>query len=230
MQKRDEILLEKYGFIDTPFRKEKEELGQKIALNAKDGERIGFGSGSTSFLSALAIGKAKEEKHLSLEAVVTSKALEEVCNAYKIPVKPLGEGNLDWYFDGADEVDPERNLIKGRGGMLLKEKLVMKEAKKVFILVDQSKFVSYLGEKSPVPVEIVPMAKDVVSRALKKLGASQIKLREKDGLPFISENHNFILDAYFKNISNDLEEKINLIVGVLENGLFLNYPLEVISL
>lgn len=230
MRNIEEILLEKHGFSATPHLEEKAKLGALIAQKAQNGQRIGFGSGSTSFLTAIALGKRKLAEGLSFEAVVTSRAIADVCEAYGIPTRPLKDGAIDWYFDGADEVDGKRNLIKGLGGMLLKEKLVMKQAKETYILVDQSKFVRRLGEKCPVPVEVVPMAKETVAKALKGLGAQSISLREKDGVPFVSESGNLILDARFTRIDDDFEARIDLIVGVVENGLFLNYPLEIVTL
>ena len=135
----------------------------------------------------------------------------------------------DWTFDGADEVDPDRNLIKGRGGALFKEKLLISSSNRTFILVDESKQVSFLGSRFPVPVEVFPMAFPYVEREIRAMGASRTQLRPakgKDG-PVITESGNLILDAWFSNIHSSLEKEIKSVTGVIENGLFMGYDVEV---
>ena len=132
-------------------------------------------------------------------------------------------------FDGADEVDPDRNLIKGRGGALFKEKLLISSSNRTFILVDESKQVSFLGSRFPVPVEVFPMALPYVEREIRAMGASRTQLRPakgKDG-PVITESGNLILDAWFSNIHSSLEKEIKSVTGVIENGLFMGYDVEV---
>lgn len=128
-------------------KEQKELIADKIAKFAKDGDVIGFGSGSTSFLAAQAIAKRIKEEKLNIIAIPTSKEINMVCNYLTIPTTTLVSKKPDWCFDGADEVDPNNWLIKGRGAAMFNEKLIMANAKKAYILVDDSKFVKKLRRK-----------------------------------------------------------------------------------
>lgn len=211
---------------------EKCKVAQKIASFVKDGDVIGFGSGSTAFLAVQEIAKRVKEEKLSITAIPTSNEIRMTCIALGIPVAELNDVRPDWGFDGADEVDPNNWLIKGRGGAMFNEKLIMSNAEKTYIIVDQSKFVKRLGEKFPVPVECVPASYISVMNQLYLLGAENVHLRlagtSKDG-PVLTESGNYILDTTFSRITEDMEAKIKGIVGVLESGLFIGYPIEVIS-
>ena len=128
------------------------------------------------------------------------------------------------------EVDPQRNLIKGRGGAMFKEKLLIRSSRKTFIIIDPSKRVNQLGNKFPIPVEVFPDSLTYVEHELQRLGASEIVLRPahgKDG-PVFTENGNFILDTRFNYIDSSLEEQLKTITGVIESGLFIGYDVEVI--
>jgi ribose 5-phosphate isomerase A len=142
------------------------------------------------------------------------------------------EAKPDWCFDGADEVDPNGWLIKGRGGAMFKEKLNISNSSKTYILVDKTKFVSKLCEKFPVPVECVPESYISVKNRLLQMGAADVRLRlagkSKDG-PVITENGNYILDAKFNDVLEDYEVKLKSICGVFETGLFIGYDTELIS-
>ena len=211
--------------IDKISRKEEKiKLGKKIAERDKDGQTIGFGSGSTSYLTAIEIGKKVEKEHLHIIAIPTSKEIENVCKQYKIQIGNLVENKIDWAFDGADEVDPDNNMIKGMGAAMFKEKLNILNSPINYILIDQTKFVKELGEKHPVPVEVFPQALEYVSRKLEELGATETIFRG------MTENQNAILDVRFEKIDNKLEAKIKNITGVIESGLFMGYNVEIISL
>ena len=211
--------------IDKISRKEEKiKLGKKIAERVKDGQTIGFGSGSTSYLTAIEIGKKVEKEHLHIIAIPTSKEIENVCKQYKIQIGNLVENKIDWAFDGADEVDPDNNMIKGMGAAMFKEKLNILNSPINYILIDQTKFVKELGEKHPVPVEVFPQALEYVSRKLEELGAPETIFRG------MTENQNAILDVRFEKIDNKLEAKIKNITGVIESGLFMGYNVEIISL
>lgn len=198
-------------------------LAQKIAEKVENSQTIGFGSGSTSYLTAIEIGKKVKEKQLNIKAIPTSKEIEDVCNDYGIKLGNLVEDNIDWSFDGADEVDPNNNLIKGMGAAMFKEKLNMVNSPITYILVDSTKFVDKLGEKHPIPVEVFPTAVKYVSNELKKLGATETVYRG------MTENQNAILDATFVDIQDDLEKKIKQIPGVIESGLFIGYNVEIMT-
>jgi ribose 5-phosphate isomerase A len=208
----------------------KEEVARRIASNVKDGEVIGVGSGSTASLAIRAIAERVHADGLNICAVCTSHEVTLACAAAGLPVASLLQRRPDWAFDGADEVDPDHNLIKGRGGAMFLEKLVIRAAAKTFILVDESKLVSRLGEKFAVPVEFLPISLHVVEQALISLGATDIALRlavKKDG-PVITESGNFIFDVRFGEIHKSLERDIKAITGVIESGLFIGHPVEIV--
>ncbi|TCC98903.1 ribose 5-phosphate isomerase A [Pedobacter psychroterrae] len=211
-------------------RESKEKVAEQIANKVKDGDTIGVGSGSTSYLALLAIAQKIKTEALSVRAIPTSIEIALTCISLGIPVVSLQENRPDWYFDGADEVDPNNHLIKGRGGAMFKEKLIMSASSRNYIIIDKSKLVEKLGAQFPVPVEVFPSALMAVEAELKKLGATKILLRPaqgKDG-PIISENGNLILDVRFDQIDKDMETKIKCITGVIESGLFQNLKAEII--
>ena len=152
-----------------------------------------------------------------------------LCGYLEIPTTTLNENKPDWSFDGADEVDNNKWLIKGRGGAMFKEKLNMVNSPITYILIDKSKRVEKLGSKFKVPVECFSESVNYIKSELINIGGSEIELRKaigKDG-PCITENGNLILDVKFDNISQDLEKKIKSITGVIESGLFIDYNVEI---
>lgn len=205
-------------------KEEKEVLARKIASKIKEGDVISFGSGTTSFLTVKEIGKRCKQEHLDIIAIPTSKQIELLCQYLNIPIAKLGEHQIDWGFDGADEVDKNNWLIKGMGGALYREKMNLKQTPVVYILVDKSKLVEKLGKKSIVPVECDMDKLKHVEEELRKIGAYEIKIRKQRrfGRRFITENNKYIIDVKFRNIDENLEKRINEIDGVLENGLFIN--------
>lgn len=212
-------------------KEQKEKVADKIAERVKNGDVIGVGSGSTSFLALLAISKKVKEQNLSVLAIPTSHEVSLTCSILGLNTSTLLNARPDWSFDGADEVDPQKSLIKGRGGAMFAEKLVMKSSPENYILVDSSKFVTYLGEKFAAPIEVDPRAVNLVEEELLKLGANEINLRlavSKDG-PVITEAGNLILDVRFNKITSDYEKEIKSIPGVIESGLFINYNVEILT-
>lgn len=192
---------------------------------------FGFGSGSTSYLAVLAIAEKIKKENIKITAIPTSTEIRMLCGKLNIPTATLIEKKPDWCFDGADEVDNNKWLIKGRGGAMFKEKLNMVNSPITYILIDKSKRVSSLGEKHKIPVEIYPDSISYVTDEIIKLGAEEITLRQakqKDG-PIITENGNLILDVKFNNIEEDLEKNIKSISGVIESGLFINYNVKIIQ-
>lgn len=210
---------------------QKEKVAKEVASKAKDGDVIGFGSGSTAYLAAKKIAKRMEEENLKITAIPTSFEIKALCQELKIPTVSILEAKPDWAFDGADEVSKQDNiLIKGRGAALFKEKLNMVNSGITYILVDDSKFVDKLNEKFPIPIEVYPEAISSVKEALLDLGLTECTLRKaekKDG-PVFTENNNVILDTKFVEVYETLEEDIKSITGVIESGLFIDYPIEVL--
>jgi ribose 5-phosphate isomerase A len=231
--KTDSPLIHRYtwpGAIDNLEAKQK--IAAEVASQLHDGDVFGAGSGSTSYVAVLALGERARKENLRCMAVPTSHEIALLCVSAGIPVTSLWEHTPDWCFDGADEVDPELNMIKGRGGAMFKEKLVMRAASRSLILIDASKRVPRLGVKFPVPVEIHPSSLPTVERALLTAGASEIVLRlgkSKDG-PVITESGNFILDVRFPVIGAGLEKELKSITGVLETGLFQGFKVEILTL
>jgi len=208
----------------------KQKVADEIAARVKDGDVLGVGSGSTVYVALLAISKRIKEEGLQVKAIPTSIEISLFCSKLSIPLTSLYEYKPDWLFDGADEVDPDNNLIKGRGGALFKEKLLISSSPKSYIIVDDSKLVKKLGTNFPVPIEVFPMALLHVEEELKKIGAYELLLRPakgKDG-PVVTENGNLILDARFNEIGNDMEVAIKSITGVIDSGLFINYDVEIL--
>lgn len=212
-------------------KEQKEAVARKVAERVKNGDVIGVGSGSTSFLALQAISEKVKNENLNVLAIPTSHEVSLTCSILGIPTSTLLNARPDWSFDGADEVDPHKNLIKGRGGAMFAEKIVMKSSPENYILVDQSKFVANLGEKFAVPIEVDPRAVNLVEEELLKLDATDISLRlavSKDG-PVITETGNIILDVRFKEITTAFEKEIKSIPGVVESGLFINYAVEILT-
>lgn len=203
----------------------KKKLAEKIAGYVKDGDIIGVGSGSTSYIALCEIAKKIKENNLNIVAIPTSYEIKMKCVEFGIPTATLSEKTPMWSFDGADEVDNNGWLIKGRGAAMFKEKLNIVNSKQVYILVDSSKLVDRLCQKNPIPVECYPDAVNYIKNELYNLGAKEITLRlaeGKDG-PVITENGNIILDTVFENVESDFETKLKSIVGVFETGLFIGY-------
>lgn len=208
----------------------KELVAQEIAGLAKDGDVIGAGSGSTVYLTLFALAQRVKQESLHIEIIPASAEISMTCIQLGLPQTTLWNKRPDWTFDGADEVDPQNNLIKGRGGAMFKEKLLIKSSGKTYIIIDESKLVSKLGSKYPIPVEVFPHALSHVENEIRLLGASKISLRlaeRKDG-PVFTENGNFILDIHLSNIVPDLEQKLKAITGVIESGLFIGYDITVL--
>ena len=193
------------------------------------GMKIGLGTGSTAIPAVKHLAKRINDGTLKdIKAVVTSFGTQNLCEELNIPVYSMNDkvigGHLDLAIDGADEVDPDNNVIKGGGAALLREKIVAYNSTLFVVVADSTKIVDSLGAKFPLPVEIIAEARVPVENALNSIGAECV-LREgvrKCG-PVITDNGNQILDILWKSPVNpaEMEDKINSIVGVVENGFFI---------
>ena len=209
----------------------KEIVAAEIAKRVQNGDVIGVGTGSTVDIALEQIGKRIVREKLTVHVVPTSYESAWRCQEIGLHVLYPGyKGELSWGFDGADEVDPHLWLIKGRGGAMLKEKILAAKCKRFVVVVDESKIVKKLGEKFPVPIEVIPEARSVVEKRLQSLGAKEFVVRDgvKKHGPVITEAGNIILDVTFSSIGASMEKDIKTIVGVVENGLFMGYAAEVI--
>ncbi len=190
----------------------------------KDGMLVGLGTGSTAKHLVMALGE-KVKTGLKIRGVSTSQetaTLATRCGIAVLDHEP--SWSLDVAFDGADQVDPSFNLIKGGGGALLKEKIVAAAAKQFVVLVDHTKQVPVLGGAFPLPVEVVPFGWGNTARQIEILTQSRVVLRERDGTPFRTESGNLIVDVHLARIERpqELENALNYIPGVVETGLFVN--------
>lgn len=210
---------------------EKQEIADRIASMVNDGDVIGVGSGSTSYLTLQSIARRVNEEALFIRAIPTSMEISMTCIQLGISVTSLHEHKPDWTFDGADEVDPYGNLIKGRGGAMFREKLLISSSSRNFILIDSSKKVETLGEHFPIPVEVYPIALSYVEYAIQKLNPRDYALRMAEGKdgPVFTENGNLILDVWFDSIKPHTESALKSITGVIESGLFWQHNVEIVS-
>lgn len=227
----DKQILSKIDFEKISNKEEKQEVARKIADKIKDGDVIGFGSGSTSYLTIYEIAEKMKKENIKITAIPTSYEVELLCHYLDITITNLLEKRPDWSFDGADEVNSDLWLIKGRGGAMFKEKLNIANSKITYILVDNSKFVEKLGTNFKIPIECYLGTINYVKEKLIELGARDIELRKavsKDG-PVITENGNVILEAKFDKITEYMEKDIKSITGVVESGLFIGYNIEIVK-
>ncbi|MBQ3716330.1 MAG: ribose-5-phosphate isomerase RpiA [Fibrobacter sp.] len=211
----------------------KKAAGIRAADMIKDGMTVGLGTGSTAAHMVNRLAERIKNEGLHVVGVSTSWSTTLQCRSLSIPLKEMGEvSHLDMVIDGADEIDDNKNLIKGRGAAHLLEKIVASMTDNYVIIADSGKKVNKLGEKFAVPLEIIPGAIAVVTERVKKLGGD-LKVRMgapgKDG-PVISDSGNLIADAKFGIIENPdkLARDLEHIVGIVGHGLFVGIVTKVI--
>ena len=190
--------------------------GEEAAKFVKDGMVVGLGTGSTAKYAVLKLG----ELGLKVKGIPTSRATERL--AKKVGIKTVGPNDVDSIdvaIDGADQVGPEKDLIKGGGGALTREKIVAAMADRFIVVVDETKVVPYFS--FPVPVEAMEFNIKAVERSLGKLGAN-VSVRKRGEKMFKTDNGNRILDAKFGSLSDPewMEKRINNIPGVIDSGIF----------
>ncbi len=203
----------------------KEVSGRHAADLVKSGMTVGLGTGSTVFFALQRLAERVRDEALEIRGVPTSLDTEQKATEMGIPLISLDEAtSLDLTIDGADEVDPDFQMIKGGGGALLREKVVASITVKQVIIVGRNKVVERLGLAFLLPVEFVPFAASTVRRALQALGCEPM-LREQDGQPFVTDNGNRIFDCRFPEgiaVPRELDRSICCIPGVVESGLFID--------
>ena len=208
---------------------EKDNL-KRIAAEAaveyvRDGQIVGLGTGSTARYVVLALGE-RVKKGMNIKGVPTSRETAMLASSHGITLlEQDGPWQIDVAIDGADEVDPQLNLIKGGGGALLREKIVAAAARQVIIVVDQSKRVPVLGQAFALPIEVIPFGWRTTARHLEQAvgKGSRAVLRQREGKqPFKTESGNLILDLHGPGIPNpgEMEARLVQIPGVVETGLF----------
>ncbi len=207
----------------------KQLAAEKAVEEVQSGMVVGLGTGSTIYYALLKLSEMVRGG-LDIVCIPTSKQTEKIATAGGIPLSTLGaHPAIDLTIDGADEVNPNLDLIKGLGGALVREKIIAYASKQLIIVVDESKWVEVLGTKSPLPVEIVQFGWQATQLALNQIGCRSV-LRIVNGAPFVSDNGNYILDCHFDAIPNPAQTELalNNLPGVVENGLFVNRAAKVI--
>ncbi len=208
-----------------PVKLMKQQVGKAAADRVKSGSIVGLGTGSTTAYTIQFLGERLQSGDLKdIKGVPTSFQASVLSKQYGIPLVTLDEiDHMDIAIDGADEVDPNKNLIKGGGAAHTREKLVDALADQFIVVVDSSKLVDQLGSTFLLPVEVLPMAITPVMRAIEKLGGKPtLRMGVKKAGPVITDEGNMVIDVKFDSIENpaELEKTLNNIPGVLENGLF----------
>jgi ribose 5-phosphate isomerase A len=210
-------------------REAKEIIAGAVARRASSGDVIGAGSGSTSFLTVLALGERVAAEKLDLTIVPTSLEIELACYAVGLNVHSAAPTHIDWCFDGADEVDPLGRMIKGRGGALYRERFVFTAADKRVVIADSSKTVDRLGRNFPVPVEVEPAwLRSAYARLSQLEHVSKVTLRmgvAKDG-PVITESGRVMLDVAMTLIDETDEDLLLSVPGVCCTGIFSGFDFE----
>ncbi|MGK7917092.1 MAG: ribose-5-phosphate isomerase RpiA [Prochloraceae cyanobacterium] len=203
----------------------KQEVGKAAAARVESNSIVGLGTGSTTAYAIEYIGdRLKQGELKNILGIPTSFQAEVLAKKYGIPLTTLDAiDKIDLAIDGADEIDPQKNLIKGGGAAHTREKVVDSLADVFIVVVDSGKLVEKLGSTFLLPVEVIPMALTPATRALEKLGGKpQLRMGVKKAGPVVTDQGNLVIDVKFDTIKDpaSLEKTINNIPGVLENGLF----------
>ncbi len=200
------------------YENDKKIAAEEAVKCVKSNMKIGLGTGSTTKFFLDKLGELVKDKEIkNITGVPTSKNTEEIAKSYGIKIDN-NLNNIEIDFDGADEYDMDGNLIKGGGGALVREKIVAYNSKNVYIMVDESKFSEKL-HNFPLPVEVIPFMEDITERNIEKLGCT---CSFRNNKKFVSDNGNYIIDCKFDYTDIIYKEKIKMIPGVVEVGIFKN--------
>jgi ribose 5-phosphate isomerase A len=195
-----------------------------VEAYVRPGLRIALGTGSTAGLAVRALSERFPNERF--DCVASSRSTEELARSLGMPVRPLrGDDRFDLMLDGADEVSPALDLTKGGGGALLREKLLARLSDEVVILVDPTKLVRTLGERAPIPVEVVPFARPVIERAVESAGFDARHRLASDGRAFLTDNGNELLDLAPRRplrAPAEAERTLRSMTGVVETGIFIS--------
>ncbi|RSD28751.1 ribose-5-phosphate isomerase RpiA [Mesobacillus subterraneus] len=209
---------------------EKQLVGEKAVEYIKDGMVVGLGTGSTAYYMIKKLGKLVQEG-LNIKGIPTSKQTAALASEHGITLVDFKNvKQIDIAIDGADEFDADLNLIKGGGGALLREKIIANAASAFIVIADSSKAVKKLGG-FPLPVEIVKFGADMTLQKIAGLGCEP-RIRVDGNQAYITDNGNYIIDCDFQEIQSpeELESQLNMIPGVVENGLFVNMAESLITI
>ena len=204
----------------TALDQEKQMAARAAVELVEPGSIVGLGSGSTATHAIRFLGE-RVRQGLKIIGIPTSQKTKQLAEQLGIPLATLDEHpQIDIDIDGADEIDPQLNLIKGGGGALLREKIIASASRRFIVVGDSSKQVAHLG-KFPLPVEVIPFTQSLIAKRIAALGA-QVSLRGA-GNPFVTDEGHHILDCTFSKIADPrgLAERLRAIPGVVEHGLFI---------
>lgn len=213
--------------LTDPLEQAKRQAAIEAVSLIPDGAVVGLGTGSTAYYAIVELGRRIREDGASFTGISTSYAAETLARQNGIPLTSLRNvDKVDIAVDGADEIDPQLDLIKGYGGALTLEKMVDSYADCFMVIADESKLVDRLGHSASVPLEVLPSAMFAVERGVTRLGGAP-KLRMGPGSPgqagpIITEHENLLVDVRFEGIEDpwEMERSLNAIPGVVENGVF----------
>lgn len=208
-------------------------IGTHAADMVEDGMLVGLGTGSTAAAMIQALGE-RAQSGLRVTGVATSAATSNQASALGIPLRSLDDiDRLDLCIDGADEIDPSLNLVKGAGGALLIEKLVALRANHYIIISADEKLVTSLGQRMPLPVEVVPIGWNHTAEAISALGMKPVLRRDADDRPYRTDGQHYILDCGWDAVAIDartLAHDLKALTGVVEHGLFIDMAHTIVTI
>ncbi|WP_138496311.1 ribose 5-phosphate isomerase A [Paenibacillus pinistramenti] len=200
----------------------KQAAGYRAVEWVEPGMTVGLGTGSTAYWAIQRIGERVKQEGLEIRAIATSKASEKLAKELNIPLYEAADiPHIDLTIDGADEVNPQMDLIKGGGGALLREKMVALKSDKLIVVADSSKDVNVLGTFK-LPIEVVPFASEWTLDLLRRRYEVPMDFRQNEGSIYITDNGNYIIDAAFGRIeeTGKLADELKATTGVVDHGLF----------
>jgi ribose 5-phosphate isomerase A len=207
-------------------------VARRVADMAKDGDVIGVGSGSSAYLALRAIGERARSASLSIRVIPSSLEIEITAIDLGLPLTTLQQSQPTWIVDGADEIDSDARILKGRGGALFREKLLWSASAKRYLVIDATKRVERLGSNFPVPIEVHPRAVGLLSNYLtSRSNIIDFEVRVaagKDG-PVVTETGFLIVDVYTNSIPRGFHKELKSLSGVLETGIFEGYDFTLIE-
>ena len=210
----------------------KELVGKEIAKRITKDALIGVGTGSTVEFAIREIAKKAKEENLKINVVSTSISTTRLCESLGLTVlTDTVPKEIDFSFDGVDAVDSKKRAIKGKGGAMLREKILASVTKNYVLIADESKFASNIANKALVPIEVNPLAIRSVEKILTSnfnIKNLTLRMAEKKFGEIITEFGNVIFDVEFGRINSDTEKELNNIPGVIENGIFTHFANEVL--
>ena len=209
-----------------------QQIGERAAAEIVDGMIVGLGTGSTAEAMIYAVG-TRVASGLSVTGVTTSDRTSELARSLNIPLISIDSiDSIDLCIDGADEIDANLDIVKGRGGALLWEKLTARRARRYLIIASSEKLVSQLGTRLPLPVEIIPLGWRHTSESLEPLGLRPKLRKNADGTPYITDGGHYIVDCDSDGIPDvrALASSIKALTGVVEHGLFVDMVDQVITI